>query len=62
MAVNKAEKQLMAKLFPSSSTAMKDVLPVKSYSSPVNVTIDIAVRQIMDIVSRVGDDVISMIT
>ncbi|XP_028398917.1 neuronal acetylcholine receptor subunit alpha-7-like [Dendronephthya gigantea] len=48
-AVNKAELQLMAKLFPKSEVFMKDVLPVKDKNSSVKVKLQIAIRQIMDI-------------
>lgn len=49
--VNKAELELMAKHFPKSATFMRDVLPVKTQNSSVNVDLQIALRQIMDIVS-----------
>ena len=49
--MNKAELKLMAKLFPKSATFMKDVLPVKDQNTSVKVDLQIALRQIMDIVS-----------
>ena len=49
--VNKAELELMTTLFPNSASFMKDVLPVKSKNDSVNVHLQIALRQIMDIVS-----------
>ena len=51
-AVNKAELQLMSTLFPKSALFMKDVLPLKSEKHAVNVSLQIALRQIMDIVSK----------
>ena len=49
--MNEAELRLMSKLFPKSASFMKDVLPVKDKNSSVNVHLQIALRQIMDIVS-----------
>ena len=49
--MNKAELELMTTLFPNSASFMKDVLPVKSKNDSVNVHLQIALRQIMDIVS-----------
>jgi hypothetical protein len=51
--VNEAELKLMTKLFPHSATFMKDVLPVKDKKNSVKVSLQIALRQIMDIVSIV---------
>ena len=50
--MNKAELELMGKLFPKSATFMRDVLPIKNQNSSVKVDLQIALRQIMDIVSR----------
>ena len=42
----------MSKLFPKSASFMKDVLPVENEKDAVNVSLQIALRQIMDIVSN----------
>ena len=44
----------MTTLFPNSASFMKDVLPVKSKNDSVNVHLQIALRQIMDIVSTLS--------
>lgn len=49
--VNEGELKLLSKLFPTTATFTKDVLPTKDKNVSVKVELQIALRQIMDVVS-----------